>query len=250
VVVVNEAFARRYFPGEDAIGKRFQPEFGSESEPKMMREIVGIVGDIKQHGLGAPALPTYYTPYTQGLISSLVFCVKTTVQPESLLPAVQREVSAMDPEVPLFDPWTMDYRVSRSVAQPRFNAYLLGTFAVLALLLSAIGLYGVMAYSVAQRTREIGLRIALGATQPMVLRMVLKNALILAGLGMAIGLAFAVVLTQSIASFTSLLFGVRPLDAITLLTVVGVFTAVAVLAGYLPARRAMKVDPIIALRYE
>jgi len=250
VVIVNEAFARRFFPDEDPIGKRFKPQFGSETVHPSMREIVGIVGDIKQHGLGAPALPTYYTPYTQGLITSLVFCVKTSVEPESLIPAVQHEVSSMDPEVPLFDPWTMDYRVSRSVAQPRFNAYLLATFAVLALLLSAIGLYGVMAYSVAQRTREIGLRIALGATQPIVLRMVLKNALILAGAGMAIGLVFAIVLTRSLVSFTSLLFGVRPLDAVTLLSVVAVFTVVAVLAGYLPARRAMKVDPIIALRYE
>ena len=250
VVIVNQAFVRRFFPNQDPIGKRMKPDFGSETVPPEMREIVGIVGDIKQRGLSLPAVPTYYTPYSQGLISSLVFCVKTSVEPESLIPAVQREVSSMDPEVPLFDPWTMDYRVSRSVAQPRFNAYLLATFAVLALLLSAIGLYGVMAYSVAQRTREIGLRIALGATQPIVLRMVLKNALVLAGAGMAIGLAFAIVLTHSLASFTSLLFGVRPLDAITLVSVVAVFTAVAVLAGYLPARRAMKVDPIIALRYE
>jgi putative ABC transport system permease protein len=235
VIIVNQAFARRFFPNENAIGKRIRPGFGTDVFPPMMREIVGVVGDVKQRGMANDAVPTYYTPYNQGLITSLVICVRSAVDPVNLVPAVRNKVAALDPQVPVYDLWTMDERISRSVSQPRFNAYLLSLFAGLALLLTAVGLYGVMAYTVAQRRREIGLRLALGASRTDVLSMILLQGLRLTGLGLVIGLAGAVVVTSSFTGFTHQLFGTHTFDALTLASVTVLLVLVSLLASYIPA---------------
>ncbi|HYL92387.1 MAG TPA: FtsX-like permease family protein, partial [Alphaproteobacteria bacterium] len=250
VVVINQAFARRYFPNQNPIGKRMEPGFGTTENPKRTREIVGVVGDVRLHGMNADAAPEYYVPYAQGLISSLTLCVKGQSDPLSLTSAVRREVQAMDKEVPIFNVRPLEEYIAGSMAQSRFAAFLLGSFASLALVLTAIGLYGVMAYTVAQRVKEIGLRMALGATRGDVLQMVLQSGLRLTALGIALGCAGAVAASQLLSRFPSLLFGVKPLDAVTFASVIGVLAAVSLLAGYIPARRATRVDPMIALRNE
>jgi putative ABC transport system permease protein len=250
VIIVNQAFAKRFFPDGNPIGKRIRPGFGSEAVPAMMREIVGVVGDVKQRGMASEAVPTYYTTYRQGLITSLIICVRTAGDPLSLIGPVRREVASLDPQVPVYDLWTMDHRVSQAVAKPRFNAYLLSLFAGLALVLTAVGLYGVMAYTVAQRTREIGLRMALGADRGDVSRMVLFQGLRLTATGLAIGLAGALIVTSTVTAFTHQLFDTRALDGLTLATVTVLLALVSLLASYIPARRASKVQPLIALRNE
>jgi putative ABC transport system permease protein len=200
--------------------------------------------------MNADAAPEYYVPYAQGLISSLTLCVKSQSDPLSLTSAVRREVQAMDKEVPIFNVRPLEEYIAGSMAQSRFAAFLLGSFAGLALVLTAIGLYGVMAYTVAQRVREIGLRMALGATRGDVLQMVLRSGLQLTALGIALGCAGAVATSRLLARFPSLLFGVKPLDAVTFASVIGALAAVSLLAGYIPARRATRVDPMIALRNE
>jgi putative ABC transport system permease protein len=208
------------------------------------------VGDVKQHGMASEAMPTYYTTYRQGLITSLVICVRTADDPLSLIGPVRREVASLDPQVPVYDLWTMDHRVSQSVAKPRFNAYLLSLFAGLALVLTAVGLYGVMAYTVAQRTREIGLRMALGADRGDVSRMVLFQGLKLTAAGLVLGLAGAVIVTSTVTAFSHQLFDTRALDGLTLASVTVLLALVSLLASYIPAWRASKVHPLIALRNE
>jgi predicted permease len=250
VIIVNQAFAKRFFPDGNPIGKRIRPGFGSEAVPAMMREIVGVVGDVKQRGMASEAVPTYYTTYRQGLITSLVICGRTAGDPLSLIGPARREVESLDPQVPVYDLWTMDHRISQSVAKPRFNAYLLSLFAGLALVLTAVGLYGVMAYTVAQRTREIGLRMALGADRGDVSRMVLFQGLRLTATGLVIGLAGALIVTSTVTAFTHQLFDTRALDGLTLASVTVLLALVSLLASYIPAWRASRVQPLIALRNE
>ncbi len=250
VIIVNQAFAKRFFPDGNPIGKRIRPGFGSEAFPATMREIVGVVGDVKQRGLAVEAVPTYYTTYRQGLITSLVVCVRTAGDPLSVIGPVRSDVASLDPQVPVYDLWTMDYRISQSVAKPRFNAYLLSFFAALALMLTAVGLYGVMGYTVAQGTREIGLRMALGASRGDVSRMVLLQGLRLTAAGLLIGLIGAVIVTSTVSSFTRQLFGTRAFDGLTLASVTLLLGLVSLLASYIPAWRASKVQPLIALRSE
>ncbi|HEU4713062.1 MAG TPA: ABC transporter permease [Pyrinomonadaceae bacterium] len=248
VVIITEEFARQHFPNEDPIGKRIEPGISSiEGEDSMMREIVGVAGNVRNRALNTETKPAYYVPQTQVPFSAAVMVMKTSADPRSLIPAATKEVAAMDHDLPLFGVKTMDEYLSASVAAPRFSTTLLSIFAAVALVLTVVGLYGVMSYSVAQRTNEIGIRLALGAQGRDVLLMIVKQGskLILIGLGIGLVVAFAV--TRLVES---LLFGVTKKDPITFIAVSVLLALVALLACYVPAWRATKVDPMEALRCE
>ncbi len=248
VIIITETFAKQHFPNEDPIGKRVHPGISSiEGEDSTMREIIGVVGDIRNRSLNKEPLPAYYVPQTQIPFSQMVTVVKTTAEPRSLVSAVTKEVGAMDQDVPLFEVKTMDEYLSASVAAPRFNSTLLSIFAAVALILTVVGLYGVMSYSVAQRTNEIGIRLALGAQARDVVTMIVKQGSKLILIGLAIGLVGAYAATRLLAS---LLFGVTAKDPFTFAAVALLLALVALLACYIPAWRATKVDPMEALRCE
>jgi len=248
VVIINEAFARQHFPNEDPIGKRMKPGISTyDDENSVMREIVGVVGDVRNRNLSTESKPAYYVPQTQVPFSQMVTVVKTAGEPHGLVSAATKEVAAMDPDVPLFGVKSMDEYLSTSVAAPRFSTTLLSIFAGVALVLTVVGLYGVMSYSVAQRTNEIGIRMALGAQSRDVLLMIVKQGSMLIVLGLAIGLFGAFLLTRVISS---LLFGVTAKDPFTFVAVSVLLAIVALLACYIPALRATKVDPMNALRCE
>jgi putative ABC transport system permease protein len=248
VIIITDAFARQYFPNEDPIGKRIKPGIGTyEDEDNPMREVIGVVGDIRNRSLNTEPKPAYYVPQTQVPFSQLVAVVKTTGEPHSLVSAATKVVAAMDQDIPLFSVKSMPEYLSSSVAAPRFSTTLLAIFAAVALVLTIVGLYGVMSYSVAQRTNEIGIRLALGAQSRDVLLMIVKQGGMLILLGLAIGLVGAFALTRLIAS---LLFGVTAKDPITFGAVAVLLAIVALLACYIPALRATKVDPMDALRCE
>lgn len=242
VIIVNEAFVQRVWPSESPLGKRFT--VGFEKEP---REIVGVVGNIKQTTLDARARPAMYMPHLQSPSAVMTMLVRTTGEPLGLASGVREQVRAIDKDVPVTHIQTMDQVFSASVAQQRFSMLVVGLFAGLALILATVGIYGVMAYSVTQRSHEIGVRMALGARTSQVLKLILKDGMALALLGVAIGLAGAFALTRLM---TTLLFGVTPTDATTLIVVPLTLLGVALVACYIPARRATKVDPLVALRYE
>ena len=245
VLIVSQSFAKKYFPGEDPVGKYVKPGFSVTGEP-VMRQVVGVAGDVKRN-LEAEARPRFYIPYAQGVVP-MAICIRSAGVPAmSLLPAVREQVQRMDADLPLYDVRLLSEYVSASMGQHRFEAYLFGAFALLALTLTGVGLYGVMAYVVAQRTHEIGVRMSLGASAVNVIGMVLRSALALTGAGVAAGLAGAIAITRFLEG---MLFGVRPLDPVTYLAVIGLLLAVSLLAGYIPARRATRVDPIVALRCE
>jgi putative ABC transport system permease protein len=248
VVIVTEKFAREFFPNEDAVGKRIRPGIGTfEDEDTPWREIIAVVGDVRNRGLNTEPPAAYYVPQTQVPFSQLVGVIKTSNEPSSLISAVTKEVAAMDQDVPTFAVKTMEEYLSTSVAGPRFSTTLLSIFAAVALVLTVVGLYGVMSYSVAQRTNEIGIRLALGAQSRDVLLMIVKQGGTLILLGLAIGLAGAYLATRVIAS---LLFGVTAKDPFTFGAVAVLLAIVALLACYIPALRATRVDPMEALRCE
>lgn len=246
VIIINQTLARRYFPNQDPIGKHIRPTVSAGDQPEM-REIVGVVGDIRHASLTAELKPEVYLPHAQIPANSMTLVVRTNSDPSAVIPAIRGAVREMDPDLPLFNIRTLDQYVLRSASRPRFNSALLATFACVALLLTAIGLYGVMAYSVAQRTHEIGIRMALGARTSNVLGLVVRQGMKLTAAGLAIGLIGAFAATRMLAG---LLFGVSPTDPLTFIGVSALIATVALLACYLPARRATKVDPLIALRYE
>ncbi len=248
VIIITEAFARQYFPNEDPIGRRIKPGISTyDNEDSTMREIIGVAGDVRNRDLTTAPLPAYYVPQTQVPFSFMVAVVKTTGEPRSLMSAVTKQVAGMDQDIPLFGVKSMEEYLSASVAAPRFSTTLLTIFAVVALVLTVVGLYGVMSYSVAQRTNEIGIRLALGAQSRDVLLMIVKQGSTLIVLGLVIGLAGAFALTRLIAS---LLFGVTTKDPFTFGAVAVLLAIVALLACYVPALRATRVDPLKALRYE
>lgn len=248
VVIVSDSFARQFFPGENPIGKRMQPGISSwENEDSKMREIIGVVADIRNRALNQEPKPVYYLPQSQVPFNELAMVVKTSVDPRALISSATREVQAMDSELPVFGVKTMDEYVSSSVAAPRFNTTLLAIFASVALVLTIIGLYGVMSYSVAQRTNEIGIRMALGAQTRDVLGLIVKDGVKIVGIGLLLGMGGALVLTRLLES---LLFGVTTRDPLTFLAIAAVLSLVAMLACYIPALRATRVDPLEALRCE
>ena len=247
VVIVSQTFARQIFPNEDPIGKRIRPGISTIEDKPPLREIVGIVGDVRNQNLNTESKPAYYVPQTQVPFNQLVAVVKTNGEPHSLISAVTKDVGAMDADVPLFGVKSMEEYLSASVAAPRFNTTLLSIFAGVALVLTIVGLYGVMSYSVVQRTNEIGIRLALGAQSRDVLLMIIKQGSKLIVVGLAIGLVGAFAATRVIAS---LLFGVTTKDPFTFVAAAVLLAIVALLACYVPAWRATKVDPLEALRYE
>jgi putative ABC transport system permease protein len=247
VVVVNQALAKRFWTGSP-IGRRVNPGF---NEPKIWCTIVGVVEDTKNAGMDKPAGPELYFQVqqvaNQFLDSNVSFVVRASNESTSLESSIRGAVRELDPTLPVYNLWSMEELVSKSMVQPRFLALLLATFSGIALFLAAIGIYGVMAYSVAQRTQEIGVRMALGARPLHVLRLVIGQSLVMLVIGTAIGLAGAFALTRLMRT---LLFEITATDPLTYVSVVGLLTIVALLACYIPARRAAKVDPLIALRYE
>ena len=249
VMIINEAFAKRYFPGEDALGKKLRPGAtnGMPGGPPL-REIVGVVGNTRHFGTQREMPPAMYLPVGQlPNWCCLRSVVRTSVDPMSLEPAVRRLVSSMDSNLPVTQVRTMDDLFSLQLAQPRFAMILLGTFAGLALLLTVIGLYGVMAYSVSRRTREIGVRLALGAQRSAVMRMVLHDAAVLLLIGIAIGVAASV---ASASVLKTTLYGVDPHDPFVLTVVCISVTLTGFLAAYIPSIRAASIDPMKALRSE
>ncbi|MCI0407809.1 MAG: ABC transporter permease, partial [Acidobacteria bacterium] len=243
VAVINESLARRIFPGEDPIGRQIRMGINSQA----VREIVGIVKDVKHYALESRFTMQMYEPYRQQTRDSMVFLLRTDTDPASLTSAARRAIFSLDKEQPVSEARTLEELVSASASQRRFNTLLIGFFAVVALVLAAVGIYGVVAYSVAQRTHEIGVRMALGAQKRDVFSLVLRQGMVLVVTGVILGLAGAMALTRLISQ---LLFNVSALDAATFLSTPLLLAAVALLACYLPARRASRVDPMVALRYE
>jgi ABC-type antimicrobial peptide transport system permease subunit len=211
---------------------------------------VGVVGNVKSRRLDVDDRPEYYIPDTQLNFGSMAVCLRASVDPHSVTSQVRSVVSSMDPDLPLYDIKTMDEYLAATLTTPRFQAMLLEGFAGLALVLTAIGLYGVVSYAVAQRTHEIGVRITLGASRSNVVKMVLKSGLRLTAIGLAAGIVLSLIASRFIASLSSVLFGVKPTDALTFVVVVVIVAAISLLACYIPAWRASKVDPMVALRYE
>ncbi len=244
VVLINEAFARQYFPNENPIGRRVAIDM---TDPVVPTEIIGVVGDTKASDLVTPAKPTAFWPHPQLAYNLMTLTVRTAGDPRGAAQSIAAQIHALDKDQPVSDVQTMEQWVAKSLAQTRFSSLLLMTFAGLALVLAAVGIYGVMSYAVSQRTAEIGVRLAIGAEEKDILRMIVADGARLAGLGLAIGLLLAVVLSRSL---TSLLFETVAADPLTYGLVSAVLGAVALLACYLPARRAARVNPIVALRYE
>lgn len=244
VVLISEAMARKHFPGEDPIGKRISVQMFAKPTPT---EIVGIVGDVRYDSLTDAAEPTVYFPHAELTYPFMTFVIRTAGDPTELTPSVRRELAAVDPEQPVSDVRTMNQVMADTVGRQRFNTLLFGLFAGLATLLAAVGIFGVMNYSVALRTREIGIRMALGAQPARVLMLVLRQGLLLTLAGICIGLAGALALTRLMSG---LLFGVGSTDPATYAAIVVLLAAVSLIACYIPARRATRVDPLTALRYE
>jgi len=246
VVIVNETFVRRFFPDEDPLGKRFvygQP--GPDNNEWIT--IVGVVGDMRRTGFDRPVRPETFLPQSQNPSGTLTIVARTSADPAKFSSTLRSEVWGIDKDQSVFDVKTMDQTLSEMSSQRRFNMLLLGVFAALALTLAAVGIYGVMSYSVAQRTHEIGIRMALGAKTTDVLGMVVRRGMLLASAGIGMGLIGAAALTRLMSS---LLYGVSATDPLTFVVIPIVLAGVALAACFVPARRATKVDPMVALRYE
>ena len=249
VVLITETAARMFFPNEDPIGKTIKLGWGRGGGARRRAggEVVGIVGDVKEAGLDEPNPPHIYMPLRQWPVGFMSIVVKTATPPPTLADAARTEVYAVDPNLPVSNVRTLDEIVARSISQPRFYMLLLAIFAGVALALAAIGIFGVLSYAVAQRTREIGIRMALGAQQHTVIGLVVREAMLLVAFGVASGTIAALVLSRTM---TKMLFSVAPTDPATFAIVAAGLLAVALLASYLPARRATRVDPVVALRTE
>jgi predicted permease len=248
VVLINETLARRYFASTDPVGRHLVVSSIADLDKPATCEIVGVVGDVKHSGLDAEAEAEYYLPYQQATLPFMTLVVRgTNDKPAALATGARAAVAQLDKDLPLTDIKPMSDWLAASVAPRRFNMLLLGGFALLALCLATVGIYGVMAYAVAQRTHEIGIRIALGAQARDVLRLVVGQGMVLTLIGLSVGLAGAFALTRVLAT---LLFNVTPTDPLVFAGVTLLLALVALVACYIPARRATRVDPMIALRQE
>jgi putative ABC transport system permease protein len=248
VAIVNEAFVRQFLPGQSPIGVRI--DWARSNEPHQWMTIVGVAGDVKHSGLNQPVDPAVYAPFSQNDEAWrrwMTLVIRTRVPVGALVEDVKKQVWSLDSQIPVSSIQSMDDLLAVSVAQQRFNMLLLGIFAALAVALAGVGIYGMIAYRVNQRTREIGVYIALGAQHRDILRLVMKDGVKLALLGIVLGLAGAIALTRVMVS---LLFEVKPTDPATLLGVASLLAAVALLACYIPARRALSIHPMTALRCE
>jgi putative ABC transport system permease protein len=243
VAIISQKMAQQFFPNQDAVGKRLNVTTGQEA----FREIVGIVGDVKQNGLNRETRPHTYEPFAQAPTPFMTVIVRAASDPSSLVPAIRNQVFEIDREQPLQSFRTLETVVNSSIRQPRFTATVLSVFAITALILAIAGLYGLISYSVARRTHEIGIRVALGARPSDVIRLVVVQGMKLTMTGLAIGLVASLVLTRLTSK---LLFGVSATDPFTFGLIFAVLLTIALLACYIPARRATKVDPLVALRYE
>jgi predicted permease len=248
VAIVNEEMVREFFPQENPIGERIR--WARETGPPRWMTVIGVVGDVKHSGLNQPTDPAVYTPFSQSdedWRRWMSLAIRTRGTSPALIEEVKKQIWSVDSQIPVSDVHTMDDLMAVSLAQQRFNMLLLGLFAALALILAAVGIYGAMAYAVSQRTHEIGIRTALGAQRRDVLRLVMRDGAKIALFGIVSGIAGALVLTRLMAS---LLFAVKPTDPETFACVATLLALVALAACYIPARRAMRVDPMVALRYE
>jgi putative ABC transport system permease protein len=248
VAIVNEEMVREFFPHEDPIGKRIQ--WAGDTGPPRWMTVIGEVGDVKHSGLNEPVDPAVYTPFSQSDETwrrFMTLAIRSSNPSPGLVEEVKRQIWSLDGQIPVGDVSTMDDLIAVALAQQRFNVLLLGLFAALALILTAVGIYGAMAYTANQRTHEIGVRTALGAQRNDVLRLIMRDGARIAFCGIASGIAGALALTHLMAS---LLFEVKPTDPATFASVAILLAFVALAACYIPACRAMRVDPMIALRYE
>jgi putative ABC transport system permease protein len=243
VVLVNEAFANKFLPGEEPIGQRLN--FGGGE--KETTEVIGVVADVKNDDLDEAPDPTAYFPFSQNPRFTMSLVIRSKQDPTLLASAVRSELQMLDPNLPVSNVKTLGEMISERISPKRLMTYILAVFGLIALLLASVGIYGVMSYAVTQRTQEIGVRMALGAQAADVLKLVIKNGMTMALVGVAIGLAGAYALTRLLAN---LLFKVAPTDLLTFAFVTGALIVVALIACYIPARRATKVDPLVALRYE
>ncbi len=249
VVVVNRAFAERYFPNENPLGKMIEIGAGDGKgrERWRTREIVGVAGNIRSSNLDQLPQPAYFVPMPQLVWGPPTLAIRTAGDPMSIVSALHKTLADMDPDAPLYDVKSLDDYLALDLGRARFQATLLGLFGGVALLLTAIGLYGVIAYAVVQRTHEIGVRMALGASRGDVLRMIVRRGLVLTVAGVGIGVGGALGLARLIQS---MLYEIPPRDPVTYVAVCVTLAAVALLASYVPALRASRVDPMVALRYE
>jgi putative ABC transport system permease protein len=245
VTIIDERLAREYWPDEDPIGKRIR--FGPPEDNEPWHTIVGVVREVKHQRLDASTRKSVYLPFPQIPIGGSSLAIRTSGRPEGLITAVRAQVKELDSDIPLTRVMPMTEVVARSVWQPRLYTALFGVFAAVALILATVGIYGVMSYAVTQRTREIGLRMALGAQKQDVLKLVVGHGVVITAIGVGVGLVAAVALTRLMSS---LLFAVSTTDPITFAAVSMLLAGVALAACFVPARRAAKVDPMVALRYE
>jgi predicted permease len=245
VTIIDEYFAEQYWPHEDPLGKRIRTGGLDSKEPWIT--IVGVAGRIKQDALDSDPRIAFYMPHSQYTTSAMNVVLRSNVAPATLTSAIKKELRAVDPDLPIYNVRTMEDRVRDSLARRRFSMVMLGLFAFLALAIATIGIYGVMAYMVSQGTREIGIRLALGATPAHILRLVVRQGMVLAAVGVGIGLIGAFALTRLMGS---LLFGVQSTDPLTFVVIAMLLAVIALLASYIPARRAARIDPMVSLRCE
>jgi putative ABC transport system permease protein len=245
-VIIDEEFARRHWPNEDAVGKRIR--LGGDDSRAPLLTVIGVVGRVKMEGLSQDSNRVQgYFSFPQLGNGGMTVIVKAQSDPTQLISALREQVKAVDPDQPIYNIRTMNEIRAESVASERLNLTLLSIFAGIALVLAIVGIYGVMSYTVTQRTHEIGIRMAIGAQPRDVFRMVIGQGMTLALIGVGIGLIGAFALTRLMAS---MLFGIAPTDPVTFAVIAVLLTAVALLACFIPGRRATKVDPVISLRYE